>query len=209
VHPRPPRLSLIRLDAPSIDDLVTSAGSGFMKLEAQFNPPDLELAIKAVYKDQVVPGMSHPHKQFSHTDSLSTKLDLFFHATSTTTLDQVATSPGETLEVGQRVSPRMPPFTIADRERVEGFLLGLVTPRGDTLQTRSGPPAVLVHWPNFLEFEAVVLDVSFRYSMFNQLGQPVQMNASVSFEEIRDLRYTSFAAQLEGFRRTPRSSGYR
>lgn len=174
MYVKPPRLFLIRLDEPEEE-----------RLEAQFNPTEFEIALKAVYKDHAIPGMSHQLKQFSHTDNISLKFDLFF---------QVMDNPA-------RLDPRQGLFTVDDRARAEAFLFSLCVPRGDISLARNRPPSVMVAWPGFLTFEAVMLDVSFKYTEFSARGQPTQVTASCSMSEIRDLRYTSTQAREQGWQR--------
>jgi hypothetical protein len=154
------------------------------RLNAQFNPTDLELTIKATYKKQIVPGMSHTPLQYSHSEGLSFPLELRF---------QVQALSVESTEV---------PFTLDDRQRVEGFLLALTTPNnGMGIIGHSAPPSVLVVWPNFLSLEAVVESISFKYSRFNAQMHPVELTASLTLEEVRNMRYTSERARVEGFQR--------
>lgn len=179
MYERPPRLILLNLETEE-------------KLQAQFNPEQLALGIKAVYNKQVIPGMSHTLRQFSHTDDLTLQFDLAFRVT-----DYPA--------FGPLMGPAVPgaSFTLKDRLAAERFLLSLVVPRGGAeVIGRNSPPSVLVVWPHFLAFTAIVLDVQFRYTAFNVQGHPTEFSATLSIEEMRDIRYTSLDARQDGFVRS-------
>lgn len=156
------------------------------RLYAQFNPEEFDLSIKAAYKKQVIPGMSHEVRQFSHTESLGMKFELRFQVRGAGSRDSFT-----------------PPFSIADRRRAESFLLSLPVPMAGAVIGRTvggnAPPRVLVEWPNFLTLEASVEDVGFKYTRFNSHGDPLDLAVSVSVAEMRDVRYTSEYAREFGF----------
>jgi len=184
MYQRSPRLVLVNLDSPDQESL-----------RAQFNPNELALTIKAVWQKTTIPGMSHTLRQFSHTDDLGLKLDLYFRVSA----------PAAAVAAGlvERPDSRLEPFTLDDRFHAESFLFSLCVPRGDSsFVTRNSPPKVLVVWPEFLSFEAIINDVDFKYTGFNVTGEPTEFTASLSIEEMRDLRYTSLDARLGGFQRS-------
>lgn len=189
-----------------IYDIDLVAPEGLQVLEAQFNPEQLELGIKAVWKKHEVPGMSHQHKQFSHTENISLTFDLYFrvHAPQQTQIAPLfeASTPEITDAFMKPIGERYPTLTIAQREYAERFLLSLCVPRSEAYLTRNAPPRILVVWPNFLSFEAVAEEVKFRYTEFNARGMPVEFTASLTVEEIRDVRFTAEYTRRTGWERS-------
>jgi hypothetical protein len=179
---RPPRLSIVNLDhedAPNSDPFVS-----FDRIDAQFNPEEFTLAISAVYKDQVIPGMSHSLKQFTHTKNLALTFDLHFHVYSSASN-----------------TDRFPSLAVWERKVVEGFLLSLCVPGGAAIMARTRPPRVLVVWPQCLTFEGIVDDVTLKYTRFNVHAEPVELTATLKMEELRDFRYTTTGARSMGLSR--------
>jgi Contractile injection system tube protein len=170
---KPPKLVLTNL---TTDD----------RLFAQFNPEEFEIAAKAVYQKHAIPG-SHQVLQYSHSENLGMQFDLRF---------QVRGGNANTA-----------PFSTRDRKHAEGFLLALTAPGSGRAQvfrtvTTTAPPRVLVEWPFFLAFEAAVEDVTFRYTRFDgRRAAPIELTASVSVTEMRDLRFTSADAKGRVFDR--------
>ncbi len=195
---------------------LTSLHSFSERLTAQFNPTQLEMAIAAVYNKVVIPGMSHELLQFSHTSNLSLKFDLYFRVTSpnrgikTEAEQQLGNPQFSTSTVTQDVANTAifypgstERFTLEDRRQAEAFLLAHVTPRsGDKGIKLTAPSGILVVWPNYLSFEAVITALSFKATRFNSSGHPVEVTASVQMEELRDLRYTDLDALLQDFDRS-------
>lgn len=195
---------------------LTSLASFAERLTAQFNPTQLEMAINAVYNKVVIPGMSHELLQFSHTSNLSLKLDLYFRVTdpdpglkteaekalgaqqfSTSTVTQDLTNNASFFKPTPTER-----FTLQDRRDAEAFLLAHVTPRsGDRGIKLSAPSSILVVWPNYLSFEAVLTAVTFKATRFNSSSHPVEVTASLQLEEARDVRYTDLDVLLSDFDR--------
>lgn len=190
---RPARLMLVNLDYEweeetedqALDQMIL--GSRSDRIEAQFNPEEFSLGIGAVYKDQTIPGMSHMVKQFSHTKNLSLSFELHWH-----------------VHAPLEASDHFPRLSIEERRRVEGFFLSLTVPRGGDALLRNRPPSVLVVWPQCLTFQGVVTECPLKYTRFNREGAPVQLSATVTMEELRDLRYTSRDARMMGLNRSSR-----
>jgi hypothetical protein len=188
---RPPRLILTNLDTQQ-------------QLRAQFNPEELSLAIKPVYNKMVIPGMSHTLRQFSHTDDLTLSFELKFHVidpkgVSAARSDIFSADDAFGEDAADGDTER---FTIAQRVASENFILALAIPRGDgSVITRNAPPSVLVVWPNFLSFEAILVGADFKYTRFNAKGHPVEFTVGTQWEEFRDMRYTSGDALAWGFQR--------
>jgi hypothetical protein len=167
---KPPKLTLTSLS------LLTAE-----RLTAQFNPTQLDIAIKAVYNKVVIPGNSHELLQFSHTTNLSLKFDLFFNVTNpsravkTEAEKQAGNRAFSTSTATQNVAntafaypSAVEKFTVDDRRTAEAFLLAHVTPQAATRGIRlAAPSGLLVVWPNYLSFEAVLTDLSFKPTRFN------------------------------------------
>jgi Contractile injection system tube protein len=191
---RAPRLGVINLDLYDklAGQLPSDEPEPTHTIWAQFNPTELELSVKAVYQQHIVPGMSHTVKQFSHTENMTFGLDLFFR-------------------VHDPLEPwgNMPRFSVEERAEVEAFFLSLVVPRGETVIAQNSPPPVMVVWPKFLTFECAVNEVKLKYSQFNRFGDPIEMTASLQLEEVRSVRYSSKQAYEWGLRRArnPREFG--
>jgi len=56
---------------------------------------------------------------------------------------------------------------------------------------------VTLVWPKVMTIEAVVSSLEFRYRQFAVDGSPLVYTASVSFEEVLDVRVTSEALRAE------------
>ena len=192
-------------------------------LKAQFNPEELEIDLKAVWSKVAIPGMSHPIRQFSHTDSAEFSFNLTFRVTtpSERATRESFNSFGLT-ETGRPIVPQgvgvpntrvgsipMPQqdtrFSIEDREYAENFLRSLTVPTGEGSIYEAAPPVALIVWPGYCTFEAHVDSVRIRHLRFNVNGSPTYTTAAVSVSDVHDLRFTSEDVMIQGFNlpRTP------
>jgi hypothetical protein len=193
---KPPKLTLTSLS------LLTAE-----RLTAQFNPTQLDIAIKAVYNKVVIPGNSHELMQFSHTTNLSLKFDLFFNVTNPsrsvkTEAEKQAGNRAFVANTAFAYPSAVEKFTVDDRRAAEAFLLAHVTPQAATRGIRlAAPSGLLVVWPNYLSFEAALTDLSFKPTRFNSSGQPVDLTVSVQMEELRDVRFTADDVIFQDFDR--------
>lgn len=133
------------------------------RLDAQFNPENLEEALGAVYSKQKVPGLSHTVKQFSHTDDLVETFQLYF----------TANGRGEAARTALLNARR--------------YLMSLCYPRlATSLGDLSGAPRVLFVWPGFISLSCVITSLKFKYPRMGSDGPPTIMQVDVTMEEIRD-----------------------
>lgn len=156
-----------------------STGEDF---EALFNPEQVTEEIQVAYSRLVIPGMSHQPLQYSNTGNEGLQFDLY----------SVGHTPGE-------------------RERVEDFrrfLQSLCYPKGDAGTIDDGaPPRVLFVWPRVWTFTCVITHLRFVHSQFTVGGQISRSMASVTIEEIRDIRLTSDDVRRHGTRRSSSGGG--
>ena len=142
---------------------ITSLSDPRAVMTPQFNPTEFTEAISVNYSRTTVPGLSHEQLQYVATTNDKFSLDLFYDA--------------DTQERADR--------NMVDRK----FLISLCYPRrpvGDLLI--GGPPRLLFLWPGFISLTCVLTQLSFQYQRFAPSGIPIEFTASVTLEEIRDLR---------------------
>ena len=139
-------------------------------MECLFNPTQLTEKVQVNYSRLAVPGLSHQVLQFQSTGNrqlagVEFYLDRFF----------ASEQPGD-------------PDILAFR----AFLRALTVPPGSTEGVpATAPPRVLFVWPEVLTVEAVVTDVEFQYRQVAVDGTVLVYAATVTFEEILDVRVTS------------------
>ena len=139
-------------------------------MECLFNPTQLTEKVQVNYSRLAVPGLSHQVLQFQSTGNrqlagVEFYLDRFF----------ASEQPGA-------------PDILAFR----AFLRALTVPPGGTEGVpATAPPRVLFVWPEVLTVEAVVTDVEFQYRQVAVDGTVLVYAATVTFEEILDVRVTS------------------
>lgn len=151
VATRPPRMTITRFDDPR------------QVLEAQFNPEELKEATGAEWSKLVVPGNSHPVKQFSHTAPNRFTFTLAF----------LAITGG--------------PEAVAYLKSARSFLKSIERPRRQVGNIASaGAPRVIFVWPNLLTVVGTVEKCDFTFSRFASNGSPIEAKAAVEIEEIRD-----------------------
>ena len=139
-------------------------------MECLFNPTQLTEKMQVNYSRLAVPGLSHQVLQFQSTGNRQLSgvefyLDRFF----------ASEQPGD-------------PDILAFR----AFLRALTAPPGGTEGVpATAPPRVLFVWPEVLTVEAVVTDVEFQYRQVAVDGTVLVYAATVTCEEILDVRVTS------------------
>lgn len=203
------KVALVNLDDP---DPRTN------RLQAQFNPSQLEIDLKAVWNKLVVPGMSHPVPQFSHTEETGFSFDLIFQVTTPTASNSSASDFEDarggrnlvTVSANSRFrtipAASATHFTIQDRERAENFLRALTVPQGGGTVLTTRPPRVLLVWPSYMSCEGRIDSVKLVHTRFNSQGAPTFLTASIRMFDVHDLRFTSAEVLVSGFN-TPRKSG--
>ena len=78
-----------------------------------------------------------------------------------------------------------------DIQDFRNFLRALTVPPAPTIGLPTAPPRVLVLWPRVLTLETVVTELEFSYRQFAGDLSLLVYAASVTFEEILDVRVTS------------------
>ncbi len=139
-------------------------------VEALFNPSQLTERVQVSYSRLQVLGLSHQPLQFQSTGN--------------------RTFGGVDFYLDRRFAQAQPgsPEILAFR----AFLLALtVPPAGTEGVAQTAPPRALVIWPGLLTVEAVLTEVEFSYQELAVDGGVLVYTATVSFEEILDVRVTS------------------
>jgi len=139
-------------------------------MECLFNPTQISEKLQVNWNRLSVPGLSHQVLQFQSTGNRQLSgvefyLDRFF----------AAEQPG---------SPDIMEF--------RAFIRSLtVPPEGTEGVVDTAPPRTLFIWPEVVTVETVVTDVEFQYRQIAVDGTVLVYAATVSFEEILDVRVTS------------------
>ena len=139
-------------------------------MECLFNPTQLTEKVQVTRSRLAVPGLSHQVLQFQSTANRSLAgvefyLDRFF----------ATEQPGE-----------------PDIMEFRSFIRALtVPPSGTEGVVDTAPPRTLFIWPEVITVETVVTDVEFQYRQVAVDGRVLVYAATVTFEEILDVRVTS------------------
>ena len=139
-------------------------------IECLFNPTQLTEKVQVNWSRLAVPGLSHQVLQFQSTANRSLAgvefyLDRFF----------ATEQPGE-----------------PDIMEFRSFIRALtVPPAGTEGVVDTAPPRTLFIWPEVITVETVVTDVEFQYRQVAIDGRVLVYAATVTFEEILDVRVTS------------------
>ena len=139
-------------------------------MECLFNPTQLSEKVQVNWNRLAVPGLSHQVLQFQSTANRSLAgvefyLDRFF----------ATEQPGE-----------------PDIMEFRSFVRALtVPPSGTEGVVDTAPPRTLFIWPEVITVETVVTDVEFQYRQVAIDGRVLVYAATVTFEEILDVRVTS------------------
>ena len=139
-------------------------------VDCLFNPTQLTEKVQVNWSRLAVPGLSHQVLQFQSTSNRSLAgvefyLDRFF----------AAEQPGE-----------------PDIMEFRSFIRALTVPPSATEGVSdTAPPRTLFIWPEVVTIETVVTDVEFQYRQVGVDGRVLVYAATVTFEEILDVRVTS------------------
>jgi contractile injection system tube protein len=134
------------------------------------NPTELAETISVNWNRLAVPGLSHQVLQFSSTGNrqlagVELYLDRFLAAED----------------------PQAP-----DILQFRSFLLALTVPqKAEAAAAPAAPPRVLFVWPQLLAMECVIESIELRYQRFAVDSSVLVYTATVTFEEILDIRVTS------------------
>jgi hypothetical protein len=135
-----------------------------------FNPTQLSEKIQVNWNRLSVPGLSHQVLQFQSTGNRQLSgvefyLDRFF----------AAEQPGD-----------------PDIMEFRAFIRSLTVPHeGIECVAQTAPPRAIFIWPNVITVETVITGVEFQYRQIAADGAVLVYAATVSFEEILDVRITS------------------
>jgi hypothetical protein len=136
-------------------------------LEAQFNPTELTESLGAKYADEVVPGLSHPVRQFVHTESQVLDVNLYF----------------DSISAGKAQHAR--------NSEARKFLMAACFPRRMASNLRSaGAPRLLFVWPGLISLTCTLDKLKFGYTLMNTDAAPTVFTASCTLTEIRDTLLT-------------------
>ena len=139
------------------------------------NPTAFAEKVQVGYNRLSVPGLTHQVLQFQNTGNRRVDGVEFY-------LDRLVADQADA------------PDILAFRRFLRALTLPVLVAGQPT-----APPRVLLVWPAVLTMEAVLTDVEFAYRSFGGDGRVLTYSASVSFEEILDVRRT--APELDEERR--------
>lgn len=145
-------------------------------MQAQFNPGEVNEAVRANWPKLTVQGHSHERMHYQNTASVPFRVELYFDAYDYQDLQSGA----------------------GYIETARDFLRSLCYP---TVVT-GAPPRCLFWWPKFISLTAVLESCDFRYTQFARDGIPLKFTATLSLMEIRDVRLTRSDAFNQGNRRS-------
>ena len=139
-------------------------------VECLFNPTQLVEKVQVNWNRLAVPGLSHQVLQYQSTGNREISAVEFY-------LDRTfaAEQPGD-----------------VDIMEFRAFLRALtVPPEATEGVAATAPPRTLFIWPEVITVETVVTDVEFQYRQIAIDGRVLVYAATVTFEEILDVRVTS------------------
>lgn len=153
-------------------------------MECLFNPTQISEKLQVNWNRLSVPGLSHQVLQFQSTGNRQLSgvefyLDRFF----------ASKQPG-----WSHTSCAARPCDLGSPDIMEfrSFIRALTVPPAGTEDVPdTAPPRMLFIWPNVVTVETVVTDVEFQYRQIATDGKVLVYSATVSFEEILDVRVTS------------------
>jgi hypothetical protein len=139
-------------------------------IECLFNPTELSEKVQVNWNRVGVPGLSHQLLQYQSTGNrqlagVEFYLDKFF----------------------AEEQPRD-----VDILEFRGFLRALTVPPASADGViGTAPPRVLFIWPEVVTIETILTELEFRYRQFASDGSLLVYTATVTFEEMLDVRVTS------------------
>lgn len=151
-------------------------------IRPQYNPEIVKEELSAVWTSLAVPGLSHPRKQFIHTEAYTINLTLMFNA--------IGKSPEQQ----------------AENLYARRFIMAAMTPRaGAGSVATGGAPRLLFVWPGMISITCNIAKASFEHRTFNWLGPSTVFTAEVSIEEVRSRLYTMEEVLSQGTERSSTS----
>jgi hypothetical protein len=145
--------------------LITKLGDPRTVFETQFNPEEFTEGLQVNYQRHKIPGLSHEPLQYVNTTNVKFSMDLYFDAVTNEQADR------------NLIARRFLSSVCYPKRPVGDLLIG-------------GPPRLLFVWPHIISLTTVITSLQFVYSQFSSTGVPIKFTASISLEEIRDMRLT-------------------
>lgn len=127
-----------------------------------FNPHEYTLTKQNQYTSENVKGLNVPKVKFEQGGAETLKLQLFF--------DTYAT--GEETDVRKHT------------EKLWNMMM-ITNDKKNQDNNKSEPPAVAFTWGS-LRFEAVITNISQKFTLFNDKGVPLRTTVDVTFQQIKD-----------------------
>lgn len=158
--------------------------------EMPYTPTEFTETIIVNWTRQAVTGLSHEVLQYGNTASYQIPGLEFF-------ISGIPQQPA-------RGDFRGPTDTdAADRaEELRKFLMSLCYASESAQTVRDGaPPRILFCWPEMISLTCIIDQLSIRHEKFNRNGRSVIMRATMTLDEIRDVRLTSEQVRIQGTRR--------
>lgn len=140
---------------------LTKSGHEETRFDVMFNPKELTLAKQNSWKSGNNTNTNVPALEFGGGQPSTLKMQLFFD-----TYEQTA-------DVREHTDPILQ--------------LMIVDPALQDKKNKKGrPPTVRFQWGSFISFDAVITNISQRFTMFRSSGEPVRAVLDVTFQEAKD-----------------------
>lgn len=130
-------------------------------VEFMFNPNEYTIAKQNQYSPDKAKGKNVPKVKFTQGGAETLKMQLFF--------DTYA----EKEDVRKHTGTLWKMMMVSQTEKHQKT-------------NKSAPPHVTFTWGNYFTFEAVIVSLSQKYSLFLEDGKPVRTTVDVSFQQVED-----------------------
>jgi Contractile injection system tube protein/LysM domain len=143
---------------------ITNVDGGGAPIECMFNPTEYTFYKQNRISFTEVPGTSMPIPDFRSGDPATMKLQLFF----------------DTYEAADGAKDV--------RKHTDAIwnLMAIEESTKDTLTGRGRPPIVHFQWGRTWSFDAMIRDISQRFTLFLPDGTPVRATLDVTFQQVKD-----------------------
>ncbi|MBZ2197048.1 CIS tube protein [Occultella gossypii] len=149
----------LQLHEPSMDGSLSKPGPKLDRIDFQFNPKELSLSKRAVWKESPATGNKKAGPpQYTGPQPTSLTLEMFFDASDT--LDSSVV------------------------KKVERLFSCCVPTSASFGQKKASPPWVLFRWGALTGFLAYIESVTATYTLFTSAGLPVRATCTVTLNEI-------------------------
>lgn len=132
------------------------------EVKCMFNPHEYTLTKQNQYKSENVKGLNAPQLKFEQGGAETLKLQLFF----------------DTFATGGKVDVR---------EHTAGLwkMMMITQTKKNESNNKGVPPTVEFNWGG-LSFEAVITNISQKFTLFDEQGIPLRTTVDVSFQQVTD-----------------------